>query len=164
MTPPETITGFYTIDALITGDWPALSSALLHLLMPSIILGWTVLGVISRMVRANMLDVLEQDYITTARAKGATVLRVLLRHALRNAMVPTITIIGFAFAYLITGAVLTETVFSWPGIGSYAVAAARALDHPAIIGVTLLGAVAFLLANLAADIAYVFANPRISLT
>lgn len=139
-------------------------NALTLMVLPAIILGWAVLGIISRMVRASMLDVLQQDYIVTARAKGAGTLRVLLRNALRNAMVPALTIIGFTFAYLITGAILTEAVFSWPGIGSYAVDAARALDHPAIIGVTIIGALGFLLANLVTDIAYVFANPRIRLS
>ena len=161
--PPETVTGFFTVDAALAGDWRAFGNALGHLVLPSIMLGWAVLGIISRMIRASMLDVMQQDYIMTARAKGAGTLRVLLRHALRNALVPALTIIGFTFAYLITGAILTETVFSWPGIGSYAVDAARALDHPAIIGVTVLGALAFLLANLLTDIAYVFANPRIRL-
>ena len=126
-------------------------------------LGWAVLGIISRMIRASMLDVLGQDYVTTARAKGAGPVRVLLHHALRNALLPALTIIGFTFAYLITGAILTETVFALPGVGAYAVDAARALDHPAIIGVTLLGAVAFLTANLVTDIAYVTANPRVRL-
>ena len=161
---PEAVTGFYTIDAALAGRWDVFANALTHLILPSVILGWAVLGIISRMVRASMLDVLQQDYIVTARAKGAGTLRVLLRHALRNAMVPALTIIGFSFAYLITGAILTETVFSWPGIGSYAVDAARSLDHPAIIGVTIIGALGFLLANLLTDIAYVFANPRIRLS
>jgi peptide/nickel transport system permease protein len=161
---PEAVTGFYTIDAALAGRWDVFLNALTHLVLPSVILGWAVLGIISRMVRASMLDVLAQDFIVTARAKGAGTLRVLLRHGLRNAMVPALTIIGFTFAYLITGAILTEAVFSWPGIGSYAVDAARALDHPAIIGVTIIGALGFLLANLATDIAYVFANPRIRLS
>ncbi|MDF1586260.1 ABC transporter permease [Marinimicrococcus flavescens] len=161
--PPETVTGFYTVDALLAGEWGTFANALSHLVLPTVMLGWAVLGIISRMIRASMLDVMQQDFITTARAKGAGTLRLLLRHALRNAMVPALTIIGFSFAYLITGAILTETVFSWPGIGSYAVDAARSLDHPAIIGVTIVGALAFLLANLLTDIAYVFANPRIRL-
>ncbi|MEM8853193.1 MAG: ABC transporter permease [Pseudomonadota bacterium] len=160
---PDGPTGFYTIDALLAGNWAVFSSALAHLALPAIMLGWAVLGIISRIVRASMLDVLGQDYILTARSKGASTVRILVRHALRNAMVPALTIIGFSFAYLITGAILTETVFSWPGIGSYAVDAARSLDHPAIIGVTLIGALAFLIANLLTDIAYVFANPRIHL-
>ena len=158
---PEAITGFYTIDSLLAGDWTTFRSAIAHLILPAIMLGWAVLGIISRMVRANMLDVANQDFVMTARAKGAGTLRVLTRHVLRNAMVPTLTIIGFTFAYLITGAILTETVFSWPGVGSYAVDAARSLDHPAIISVTIVGALAFLLANLLTDIAYIFANPRI---
>jgi ABC-type dipeptide/oligopeptide/nickel transport system permease component len=127
------------------------------------VLGWAVMGIISRLVRASMLDVLGQEYILTARAKGAGERRVLLNHALRNALIPTLTIVGFSFAYLITGAVLTETVFTWPGIGSYAVDSARSLDYPAIIGVTIVGAAAFLIANLVTDLAYAFANPRIRL-
>ena len=108
-----------------------------------------------------MLDVLHQDYIVAARAKGASEPRVLVNHALRNALIPTLTIIGFTFAYLITGAVLSETIFSWPGVGSYAVDAARSLDYPAIMGVTIVGGAAFLLTNLATDIAYAFVDPRI---
>ena len=119
-----------------------------HLILPALVLGWTVMGIVSRLVRASMLDVLNQDYIVAARARGAGELRVLLNHALRNALVPTLTIIGFTFAYLITGAVLTEAIFSWTGIGSYAVDAARSLDYPAIMGVTIVGGAAFLLTNL----------------
>jgi len=129
-----------------------------------VVLGWTVMGIVSRLVRASMLDVLSQDYIVAARARGAGELRVLLNHALRNALVPTLTILGFTFAYLITGAVLTETIFAWPGIGSYAVDATRNLDYPAIIGVTIVGGTAFLLSNLVTDIAYAFADPRIRLS
>ncbi|WP_340110522.1 ABC transporter permease [Pikeienuella sp. HZG-20] len=158
---PPFVTGMFTIDALLAGNWAQFREALSHLILPALVLGWAVTGIISRLVRASMLDVLAQDYILTARSKGASETRVLVNHALRNAMIPALTIIGFSFAYLITGAVLTETVFSWPGIGSYAVESARALDHPAIVGVTLIGAIAFLLSNLLTDIAYAFANPRI---
>jgi peptide/nickel transport system permease protein len=161
---PDSITGFLTIDALLAGDMNRFGDALHHLLLPALVLGWTVMGIVSRLVRASMLDVLSQDYIVAARARGAGELRVLLNHALRNALVPTLTIIGFTFAYLITGAVLTETIFSWPGIGSYAVDAARNLDYPAIIGVTIVGGTAFLLSNLVTDIAYAFADPRIRLS
>jgi peptide/nickel transport system permease protein len=162
--PPEAVTGFLTIDTLVAGDLAAFGDALHHLILPALVLGWTVMGIVSRLVRGSMLDVLSQDYIVAARARGAGELRVLLNHALRNALVPTLTIIGFTFAYLITGAVLTETIFSWPGIGSYAVDAARNLDYPAIIGVTIVGGTAFLLSNLATDIAYAFADPRIRLS
>ena len=160
---PPAVTGFYTLDSLIAGDLERLRLALAHLLLPAFVLGWAVMGIISRLVRGSMLDVLEQDYIRTARAKGASEPRVLVQHALRNALIPTLTIIGHSFAYLITGAVLTETIFGWPGIGSYAVDSARSLDHPAIIGVTLIGAAAFLLANLLTDILYAVFNPRIQL-
>ncbi len=163
-TPPEGLTGFLTIDALLIGDMGLFWDALHHLMLPALVLGWTVMGIVSRLVRASMLDVLSQDYITAARARGAGEVRVLLNHALRNALVPTLTIIGFTFAYLITGAVLTEAIFSWTGIGSYAVDAARSLDYPAIMGVTIVGGAAFLLTNLATDIAYAFADPRIRLS
>ena len=161
---PQSLTGFLTIDTLLTGDFVGFGQALYHLLLPAVVLGWTVMGIVSRLVRASMLDVLSQDYIVAARARGAGELRVLLNHALRNALVPTLTILGFTFAYLITGAVLTETIFAWPGIGSYAVDATRNLDYPAIIGVTIVGGTAFLLSNLVTDIAYAFADPRIRLS
>ncbi len=160
---PPYVTGLFSVDSLIDGDFEKFFDVLYHLLLPAFVLGWAVMGVISRLVRASMLDVLNQEYITTARAKGAGEIRVLLNHALRNALIPTLTIIGFSFAYLITGAVLTETIFTWPGVGSYAVESARTLDYPAIIGVTVIGATAFLLANLVTDIAYAFANPRIKI-
>jgi ABC-type dipeptide/oligopeptide/nickel transport system permease component len=159
-TPPHAVTSFMLIDTLLAGDWNAFVDALLHLILPSLVLGWSVTGIVSRMVRASMLDVLGQDFITMARAKGASAMRVLTRHALRNALIPTLTIIGFTFAYLITGSVLVETIFSWPGIGSYAVDAARSLDYPAITGVTIIGGMGFLIANLLTDIAYVAADPR----
>jgi peptide/nickel transport system permease protein len=163
MSPPEPVTGVYTLDTLLAGNLGGFLDALHHLALPAFVLGWSVTGIVSRLVRASMLDVLSQDYILAARAKGASGGRTLFRHALPNAMIPTLTILGFSFAYLITGAVLTESVFGWPGIGSYAVDSARTLDYPAIIGVSLVGATAFLLSNLVTDVAYAFANPRIKL-
>jgi peptide/nickel transport system permease protein len=162
-TPPPGVTGFYTLDSLLAGNLPLFVESLHHLLLPSFVLAWSVIGIIVRLVRSSLLEVMGQDYIRTARAKGAREGRVMLNHALRNALIPTLTIIGFSFAYLITGAVLTETVFSWPGIGSYAVSSARSLDFPGIVGVTLVGSMAFLLANLLTDIAYAFANPCVKL-
>lgn len=159
--PPPDVTGMYTIDALLAGDIALFTQALSHLILPALVLGWSVTGIISRLVRSSLLEALTQDYVRTARAKGAPEHVVLLNHALRNALIPVLTVLGFTFAYLITGAVLTETIFSWPGIGSYAVSAARSLDYPAIGGVTIVGATAFLLANLLTDVAYVWANPRI---
>lgn len=161
VTPPPDVTGFYTIDALIAGDLSLFTQALAHLALPAFVLGWAVTGIITRIVRSSLIEGLSQDYARTARAKGAPERTVLIGHALPNAMIPLLTILGFTFAYLITGAVLTEAIFAWPGIGSYAVRAAASLDYPAIGGVTIVGSVAFLLANLLTDIAYAWANPRI---
>lgn len=160
---PPTVTGFYTIDALLAGDWATFRQAVSHLVLPSLALAWSTMGIVSRLVRGAMLEVMEQDFITMARAKGASENRVLLNHALRNALLPTLTVTGFTFAYLITGAVLVETIFAWPGIGSYAVDSVRALDYPAIMGVTIVGGAGFLLATLATDISYIFADPKIRL-
>ena len=158
--PPPTATGFMLIDTLLAGEPSSFVDAVRHLILPSIVLGWSVTGIVSRMVRASMLDVLGHDFITMARSKGAGETRVLLNHALRNALIPALTILGFTFAYLITGSVLVETIFSWPGIGSYAVDAARSLDYPAITGVTIIGGLGFLIANLLTDIAYAAVDPR----
>ena len=158
---PSYVTGFYTIDSLLAGNISVFAESVAHLILPACVLGWAVMGIISRQVRASMLDVLNQDYILAARAKGASEPRVLVNHALRNALIPTLTIVGFSFAYLITGAVLSEAIFRWPGMGSYAVDAARNLDYPAIMGVTIVGGTAFLLTNLVTDIAYAFVDPRI---
>ena len=159
--PPAHITGLYTVDSLLAGDFGQTVDALRHLMLPSFVLGWAVMGIIARMVRASMLDVLNQDYIRTARAKGLTNRKVIFTHALRNAMIPTITILGLSLAALLTGAVLTETVFSWPGLGSYAVEATRTLDLPAVMGVAIFGGGMFIVANLIIDISYGIIDPRI---
>ena len=161
--PPER-TGFYTIDSLLDGDVSKFWEAARHLVLPAIVLGWGVMGSVSRIVRASMLDVLGQDYVRTARAKGARESVVVFRHAFRNAMIPALTIVGFSVAFLLTGAVLTESIFSWPGIGQYSVKAAQALDFPAIMGVCILGGVVFLLANFVTDIGYALVDPRIRLS
>jgi ABC-type dipeptide/oligopeptide/nickel transport system permease component len=161
---PQDVTGLYTLDALIAGDLSTFWDAIKHLILPSFVLGWAVMGIISRLVRASMLDILNQDYVRTARAKGLRERRVVLSHALRNALIPTLTIVGISFAVLITGAVLTETVFNWPGVGSYAVDASRGLDFPAIMGVSILGGTVFLVANLLTDITYAMVDPRIRLS
>jgi len=161
---PTDRTGFYTIDSLLDGDLSTFWEAVRHLVLPAVVLGWGVMGTVTRIVRASMLDVLGQDYVRTARAKGARESSVVFRHAFRNAMLPALTIVGFSVAYLITGAVLTESIFSWPGIGQYSVKAAQTLDFPAIMGVCLLGGIVFLLANFATDIGYAFADPRIRLS
>ncbi len=161
---PDKVTGFFTVDALIEGDLSLFKDAVMHLILPASVLGWGVVGIVSRLVRAALLDEFSIDYVRVARAMGLRERTVVNTHALRNALLPTITIVAFTFAFLLTGAVLTETVFSWPGVGSYAVDASRNLDYPAIIGVTLLGGTAFLVTNLLSDIAYAFADPRIRLS
>ena len=158
--PPPTRTGLYVLDSLLAGDLEALRSSLLHLVLPALTLGYFSTAVIARMTRSSMLEVLGQDYMRTARAKGLQERLVVLRHGLRNALIPTVTILGLTFGSLLSGAVLTETIFSWPGLGRYATAAAIALDFPAVLGVTLLAAIVYPLANLVVDIAYFWLDPR----
>lgn len=162
--PPDKVTGLYTVDALLHGQFKLAGQALSRLLLPSFVLGWAVMGSVSRLVRASMLDELYADYVRTARSKGLRDRLVMRRHVLRNAMLPILTILGFSFATLLTGAVLTETIFEWNGIGSYAVASTRVLDYPAINGVCLFGGLVFLLTNLATDVLYAFADPKIRLS
>ena len=161
---PNHVTGFYTVDSLLEGDFALFKDSVMHLILPASVLGWGVVGIVSRLVRASLLDEFSMDYVRVARAMGLRERTVVNTHAMRNALLPTITIVAFTFAFLLTGAVLTETVFSWPGVGSYAVNASRNLDFPAIIGVTILGGMAFLFTNLLSDIAYAFADPRIRLS
>jgi peptide/nickel transport system permease protein len=161
VTPPATRTGLYVIDSILADDIDALKSSLRHLVLPALTLGYFSTALIARMTRSSMLEVLGQDYMRTARAKGLRERVVTLRHGLRNALIPTVTVIGLTFGSLLSGAVLTETIFSWPGLGRYATASAVSLDFPAVMGVTLLAAVVYPLANLAVDIAYFWLDPRI---
>lgn len=159
--PPDTIFGIYTVDAALHGQWGLTWAAMKQMLLPAFVLGWAVMGSVSRLVRASMLDELHADYVRTARAKGLRERTVLRAHVLRNAMLPVLTIVGFAFATLLTGAVLTETIFEWNGIGSYAVESTRSLDYPAISGVCLFGGTIFLVSNLVTDLMYAFADPKV---
>ena len=161
VTPPATRTGLYVVDSILAGDIDALMSSLRHLVLPALTLGYFSTALVARMTRSSMLEVLGQDYMRTARAKGLRERVVTLRHGLRNALIPTVTVIGLTFGSLLSGAVLTETIFSWPGLGRYATASAVSLDFPAVMGVTLLAAVVYPLANLAVDIAYFWLDPRI---
>ena len=160
---PNHVTGFYTIDALLMGNVALFWDAFVHLLLPAFIMGWGLMGTISRLVRASMLDELGADYVRTVRAKGVSEGQVLRGHVLRNSLTPVVTVLGFAFGTLLMGAVLVETIFSWNGIGSYAVDATRALDYPAINGVSLLGGAVFLIANLVTDVTYALVDPRVRL-
>ena len=161
--PPDHVTGFYTFDSLIAGNFTLFRQCLWRLVMPCFVLGWAYMGQLSRLVRAAMLDEINSDYVRTARAKGLPERLVMRRHVLRNAWLPTLTILGFSFAQLLTASVLTETIFQWNGIGSYAVQAANTLDFPAVNGVSLFAGLAFLLANLATDVLYAVADPKIRL-
>jgi ABC-type dipeptide/oligopeptide/nickel transport system permease component len=154
------VTGFYVIDALIARDGAALADVLRHLALPALALGTIPLAVITRMTRASMLDALAQDFVRTARAKGLSPVRVALRHALRNALVPVVTATGLQMAALLGGAVLTESVFQWPGLGTYIVRAAQKKDLPALQGAVLVAAAIFVAINLAVDLAYAWLDPR----
>ena len=160
---PRTITGMLVVDSLITGDWKALGNALWHLVLPAVVLGSYTMGIVTRMTRGSMLEVMAQDYIRTARAKGLRAATVVFRHGLRNAIMPTLTLVGLAYGSLLSGAVLTETIFSWPGIGRYATTTAGTLDFPAIMGVALLTALVFVILNLIVDVLYGVLNPQIRL-
>lgn len=157
-------TGFYLIDSLISGDTEAFVDAFKHLILPALALGMYSMAIIARMTRSNMLETMNQDYIRTARAKGIKERKVVTHHALRNAMIPVTTVIGLQLGSLLGGAVLTETVFSWPGIGNYTVQCILKSDFPVVQGVVLLIACTFVLINLIVDIIYAFIDPRIKFT
>lgn len=157
----ESITNLILIDSLITGNIPAFVDALEHIAMPAFALATIPMAIIARMTRSSMLDVLQEDYIRTARAKGLVQRVVLFKHALRNALLPVITIIGIQAGTLLSGAVLTETIFSWPGIGKWVYDAILGRDYPIVQGVTLLIAIIFLLVNLLVDVSYAILDPRI---
>ena len=157
----EPRTGFLLIDTWLSGEKGAFASAVQHLILPAIVLGTNPLAVIARMTRSAMLEVLGEDYIRTARAKGLAPLRVVAVHALRNAMVPVVTVIGLQVGVLFTGAILTETIFSWPGIGKWLVEAIGRRDYPVLQGGMLLLGVIVMLVNLLVDVTYGVINPRI---
>ncbi len=161
ISPPTARTGLLLVDGALAGDGEALRDAARHLVLPALTLGLFSTAVIARMTRSAMLEVLYQDYIRTARAKGLREWRVVSLHALKNAMIPTLTIIGISFGSLLSGAVLTETIFAWPGLGRYATASAISLDFPAVMGVTLVVAVVYTVVNLAVDLIYARLDPRV---
>ncbi|WP_419898693.1 ABC transporter permease [Roseomonas sp. USHLN139] len=159
--PPEGPTGLFLLDSLVAGDWETFGDTVAHLVLPSIVLAAATIGLITRTTRAAMLDSLQQDYIRVSRAKGLRERATILGHALPNALVPVVTLGGLAYANLLAGAVMTETVFSWPGLGRYTFRSAAALDFPAIVGITLVVSVTFLLVNLAVDLSYALLDPRV---
>jgi dipeptide transport system permease protein len=157
----EPVTGFMLIDSLLSGQAGAFSSAVSHLILPSIVLGTIPLAVIARMTRSSMLEVMGEDYIRTARAKGLPPRRVIFIHGLRNALIPVVTVIGLQVGALLAGAILTETVFSWPGIGSWLVESINRRDYPVLQGGVLMVATLIILVNLVVDVLYGIINPRI---
>jgi peptide/nickel transport system permease protein len=164
MRVPERITGMITVDAALRGEWEVFRSSVTHLILPALVLGSFALGIIARMLRSSLLAALGDDYVRTARAKGLSERGVVVRHAIRNAMIPTVTVLGLTFAGLLAGAVLTETIFSWPGIGRYSVQAALKLDYPGLLGVTLFVASTYVFVNFLVDLIYGLLDPRIRIS
>lgn len=159
--PEDTITGLYTIDAVLTRNWVLLRDALLHLILPSITLGLVLAGIFTRLTRANMLDVLEQDYITAGRARGIWERVLVYRHGLRNAFIPIVTLLGLQIALLLAGAILTETTFSWPGLGRLVVQRIYDRDFTTLQGAIIFFAMIVAGVSLLVDILYGFLDPRI---
>ncbi len=157
----EPVTGFMLIDTLLSDEEGAFVSAVRHLILPSIVLGTIPLAVIARMTRSAMLEVLSEDYVRTARAKGVSPLRVIAVHALRNALIPVITVIGLQVGVLLAGAILTETIFAWPGIGKWLIESISRRDYPSVQGGVLLVATTVITVNLIVDLLYGLINPRI---
>lgn len=155
------VTGLILVDSALAGDWAVWRSALAHLVLPASVLGYFSLAYISRMTRSFMLDQLGQEYIVAARAKGLSETRVLWRHALRNIRAPLITVVALSYASLLEGSVLTETVFAWPGIGSYLTNSLLSVDMNAVLGGTLVVGLIFIALNLAADMLYRVVDPRL---
>lgn len=159
----QTITGMYVLDSIITGNREALISSLRHLVLPSITLGAAVGAVIARVLRSSMLETLRSDYVTLARAKGASEWLVIMKHALRNALIPTVTVVGLQIGVLLGGNMIVEEVFSWPGLGRLVVDAIFNRDFPLVQGAVMIYAFTFVIANLVVDVLYTYLNPKIEL-
>jgi peptide/nickel transport system permease protein len=159
----QEVTGLYVLDSLISGNRGALISSLKHLVLPSITLGAPVAAVVARVLRSSMLETLRSDYVTLARAKGAPEWSVILKHALRNALIPTVTVVGIQVGVLLGGNMIIETVFSWPGLGRLVVDAIFKRDFPLVQGAVMVYAFTFVAANLIVDVLYTYLNPKIAL-
>jgi ABC-type dipeptide/oligopeptide/nickel transport system permease component len=163
ITAPTKYTGLMIFDSILSGNLPALSSSLIHIALPALTLAILSFGVVTRLTRTNMLEVLGQDYVRTARAKGLSEKVVVYKHALRNALISTVTVLALLFALMLSGAIVIEYIFNWPGIGRYAVQSILALDMPAVMGTTLLFTVVVVILNFVADVVYAVLDPRIRL-
>lgn len=157
------VTGFFILDSLITGNRAALVSSLRHLILPALTLGMPVAAVVARVIRSSMLETLRSDYVTLARSKGAPESSVIFKHALRNALIPTVTVVGLQIGVLLGGNMIVETVFSWPGLGRMVVDAIFDRDFPLVQGAVMVYAFTFVTANLIVDVLYTYLNPKISL-
>lgn len=155
------ITNFYIIDSIITGNWTAFKDVIWHLTLPGIALATIPMAIIARMTRSSMLEVMGNDYIRTAYAKGLSEKIVVYKHALKNALIPIITVVGLQVGILLGGAVMTETIFSWPGVGKYSFDAIMARDFPVVQGCILVLAITFVIVNLVVDVIYAFVDPKI---
>ncbi len=162
--PITVVTGFNSIDAILSGNWAALSDVARHLVLPALTLSLYPIALAMRMTRSAMGEVMQEHYITTATAMGLSRREILFRFALKNALPQTITVLGLTFAFSLTGAVLVEVIFAWPGIGSYVTAAILAVDFPVIMAVTLVGTVIYVLVNLLVDLAQASLDPRVALS
>lgn len=161
--PFTVVTGFYTIDSLIAGDWVAFQSVIIHLILPAITLAAYPIGLITRMTRSTMVDILEEDYIRTAKSYGLSERVIAYKYALKNAIGPTITVLALTFAYSLVETFLIETVFNWPGLGRYAAFSIMSLDYPAVMGIAIVIAIIYVLLNLGVDIVQAYLDPRIRL-
>ncbi len=158
--PPTRITGFYLVDALLEGNTEVFMNALQHLILPATTLAFVHLGIVARQIRSAMLEQLSEDYIRTALASGLPKFTIVVRYALPNALIPSVTVLGLALGDLLYGAVLTETVFAWPGMGAYVVSSIQALDFPAVMGFAIVVSFAYVLVNLFVDLLYLWIDPR----
>ncbi|MCJ7517420.1 MAG: ABC transporter permease, partial [Methanomassiliicoccales archaeon] len=156
-------TGFRLIDTILNGNWTMFGDAFLHIILPAITLSFGTIAIITRIMRSSMLEVMNLDYVRTARSKGLPERLVIRKHARRNAMIPTTTVIGLSFGGLLSGAVLTESIFSWPGLGRWSASATLNNDWNAILGFTLLAAFIYVVVNLAVDVLYAYLDPRVRL-
>jgi peptide/nickel transport system permease protein len=163
LTPPPTVTGFFTVDFLLNGDGVGFVDAMAHLALPVFVLSLFTVGLLTRFIRTSVLEVLDQDYVRAARAKGLSGTRVVLDYVLRGASLPILTVVGIAFGSLLSGTVLVEAVFAWPGLGTYAYDSATSLDLPGVMGVGLVVGVIYLLVNFIVDLLYGFLDPRVRL-
>lgn len=159
--PPPQVTGMYLIDTLVQGSWEKFTNAAAHMLLPAFCLSYVYLAIITRIARSSMISAMGQEFITTARANGIAEAVVILKHGLKNALVPTVTITGLSIGELLGGAILTETIFDWPGMGKYVVDSVGFLDFPAIMGFTLLVSLIYVIVNLLVDVLYAFLDPQI---